>query len=63
MQFHTSGVFHRARTNIPNISMESQKTPNTHSNLEKEERSWGDHATKYQTKPQSRNIQNSIALA
>ena len=33
MQFHTSGVFHRARTNIPKVYME----PQSHSNTEEEE--------------------------
>ena len=36
----TSGVFHRARTNNFTICMETQKTLNSHSNLEKEEWNW-----------------------
>ena len=33
----TSGIFHRARTKYFTISMETQKTSNTKSNLENEE--------------------------
>ena len=33
-------IFHRTRTNNPKIYMEPQNTPNSQSNLEKEEQSW-----------------------
>ena len=42
---NTNGIFHRTRTNTPKIYMEPQKTPNNHSNLEKEGQSWRNHAT------------------
>ena len=35
--------FHKTKTNIPKIYMETQKTPNSHNNLEKEEQSWKNH--------------------
>ena len=38
-------MFHRYRTNIPKIQKELKQTPNTLSNLEKEEQSWRDHNT------------------
>ena len=36
----TNGIFHRTRTKNFTIHMETQKTPNSQSSLEKEERSW-----------------------
>ena len=36
----TNGIFHRTRTKHFKIFMETQKTPNSQSNLEKEKRSW-----------------------
>ena len=36
----TSGIFHRTRTENFKIHMETQKTPNSQSSLEKEEWSW-----------------------
>ena len=36
----TSGIFHRTRTNNFKICMETQKTLNSQSNLEKEEWNW-----------------------
>ena len=36
----TNGIFHRTRTTNFTISMETQKTLNCQSNLEKEEWSW-----------------------
>ena len=36
----TSDIFHRTRTNNFTICMEIQKTSNSQSNLEKEERNW-----------------------
>ena len=36
----TNGVFHRARTNNFTSCMETQKTSNSQSNLEKEEQNW-----------------------
>ena len=39
-----SGIFHRARTKNLKICMETQKTPNSQSNLEKEKWSWRNQA-------------------
>ena len=36
----TNGIFHRTRTNNSTICMETQKTLNSQSNLEKGEESW-----------------------
>ena len=36
----TTGIFHRTRTKNFTICMETQKTPNSQSSLEKEKRSW-----------------------
>ena len=41
----TNGVFHRTRTKNFTIHMETQKTPNSQSNLEKEEWSWRNQAS------------------
>ena len=38
-------VYFRPRTNISKIYMEPQKTPHSHTNLEKEEQSWRNHST------------------
>jgi len=35
-----NSIFHRTRANNPKISMEPQKTPNSQSNLEREEQNW-----------------------
>ena len=40
----TNGIFHRTRTKNFTICMETQKTPNSQSNLEKEKRSWRNQA-------------------
>ena len=34
---NTTGIFHKTTTNIPKICMETQKTPSSENNLEKEE--------------------------
>ena len=36
----TNGILHRIRTKNFTIRMETQKTPNSQSNLEKEKQSW-----------------------
>ena len=41
----TNGIFHRARTKNFTIHMETQKTLNSQSNLEKEEWSWRNQAS------------------
>ena len=43
--------------------MEPQKTLNSHSNLEKQEQSWRDHNTWYQTILQGHSNQNRMVLA
>ena len=40
----TNGIFHRTRTENFTICMETQKTPNNQSNLEKENESWRNQA-------------------
>ena len=40
----TNGILHRNRTKHLTICMETQKTPNSQSNLEKEKRSWRNQA-------------------
>ena len=40
----TNGIFHRMRTKNDTIRMETEKTPNSQSNLEKEKRSWRNQA-------------------
>ena len=40
----TNGIFHRTITKKFTICMETQKTPNSQSNLEKEEQNWRHHA-------------------
>ena len=40
----TNGIFHRSRTKIFTICMETQKTPKSQSNLEKEKQSWRNQA-------------------
>ena len=48
----TNGIFHRTRTKTSTIHMETQKTPNSQSSLEKEEWSWiptSDYTTKLQS--------------
>ena len=45
------------------IWMETQKTPNSQSNLEKEKRSWSNQAPRLQTILQSYSNQDSVVLA
>ena len=49
----TNGIFHRTRTKYLTICMETQKTPNSPSNLQKEKRSWKNQAPGLQTILQS----------
>ena len=42
--------------------METQKTPNSQNNLEKEKQNWRNQASWLQTIPQSYNNQSSIVL-
>ena len=59
----TTGIFHRTRTKIFTICMETQKTPNSQSNLEKEKRRWRNQAPRLQTILQSYSNQDSTVLA
>jgi len=49
----TNNIFHRSRTQNFTIHMETQKTPNSQSSLEKEEWSWTFLTSDYTTKLQS----------
>ena len=51
----TNGIFHRTRTNNFTICMEIQKTSNSQSNLEKEERNWRNQPVWLQTLLQSQS--------
>ena len=59
----TNGIFHRTRTQNFTVCMETQKTPNSKSNLEKENRSWRNQASGPQTILQSYSNQDSMVLA
>ena len=59
----TNGIFHRTKTKNFTIHMETQKTPNNQSSLEKEEWSWRNQASWLQTILQSYSHQYSMVLA
>ena len=59
----TNGIFQRTRTCNFTICMETQKTPNSQSNLEKEEQSWKNHALWLQTILQNYSNQDSMVMA
>ena len=59
----TNGIFHRTRTTNFTICMETQKTPNSQSNLEKEKRSWKNQAPGLQTILQSYSNQDNMVRA
>ena len=59
----TNGIFHRTRTKNFTICMETQKTPNSQSNLEKEKWSWSNQAPALHTILQSYSSQDSVVLA
>ena len=58
----TNGRFHRTRTKNFTLCMETQKTLNNQSNLEKEKRSWRNQASGVQTILQSYSNQDSMLL-
>ena len=60
---NTSGIFHRTRTKNFTICMETQKTLNSQSNLEKENLSWRNQAPGLQTILQSYSNQDNVVLA
>ena len=59
----TNDIFHRTRTKNFTIHMETQKTPNSESSLEKEEWSWRNQSSWLQITLQSYRHQDSIVLA
>ena len=59
----TNDIFHRTRTKNFTIHMETQKTPNSQSSLEKEEWSWRNQSSWLQITLQSYRHQDSIVLA
>ena len=59
----TNGIFHRSRKKNLKIFMETQKTMNSQSNLEKEKGSWRNQAPWLQTIVKSYSNQNSMVLA
>ena len=59
----TTGIFHRTRTKNFTICMETQKTLNSQSNLEKEKWSWRNLAPGFQIILQSYSNQDSMELA
>ena len=59
----TNGIFHRTRTKNFTICMETQKTLNSQSNLEKEKWSWRNQTLGLQTILQSYSHQDSMVLA
>ena len=59
----TTGLFHRTRTKNFTICMETKKTLNGQSNLEKEKRSWRNQAPRLQTILQTYRKQDSMVLA
>ena len=59
----TNSIFHRTRTNNFTICMETQKTSNSQSNLEKEEWNWKNQPALLQIILQSYSHQDSMVLA
>ena len=59
----TNDIFHTTRTKNFTICMETQKTPNSKSNLEKEKQSWRNQAPGLQTIVQSYSNQDNMVLA
>ena len=59
----TNGIFHRTRTKNFTIHLETQKTPNSQSNLEKEEWSWRNQPSWLHITLQSYSHQDSMVLA
>ena len=59
----TNAIFHRTRTKNFTIHMETQKTTNSQSSLEKEEWSWRNQPFRLQIILQSYSHQDSMVLA
>ena len=60
---NNTSILHRARTNNPKICLESEKTLNSQSDLEKENQSRKHHNPGLQAILQSCNHQDSMVLA
>ena len=58
----TNGIFHKSRTKNFTIHMETQKTPNSQSSLQKEEWSWKNWPSWLQIILQSYSHQDSMVL-
>ena len=58
-----NGIFHRTRTKNFIIHMETQKTPNSQSSLEKEDWSWRNQLSWFQITLQSYSHQDNMVLA
>ena len=58
-----TGIFHRTRTKIFTICMETQKTRNSQSNIEKEKWSWRNQAPRLKTILPNYSNQDSMVLA
>ena len=63
MKAQISWILHRARTNNSKICVEPEKTPNSQSNLEKENQTWRHHNSGLQAVLQSCNHQDSMVPA
>ena len=59
----TTVILHRTRTKKFTICMETQKTPNSQSNLKKEKWSWRNQAPRLQTTLRSYSNQDTMVLA
>ena len=59
----TNGIFHRTTKKHFTIHMETQKTLNSQSNLEKKEWSWSNQSSWLQTMLQTESYQDSMVLA
>ena len=59
----TNGIFHRTRTKYFTLHMETQKTLNSQSSLEREEWSWRNQTSWLQIILQSYSHQDSMVLA
>ena len=59
----TSGIFYQTRTKSFTIHMETQKTLNSKSSLEKEDWNWSNQPSQFQIILQSYSHQDSMALA
>ena len=59
---NNTSILHKARTNNPQICVEPEKTPNSQSNVEKENQSRRHHNPRLQAVLQSCNHQDSMVL-